>query len=398
MPTTRTVPLATIFGIRIGVNPSWFFALLLMIVLIGGRFDVVLPDSSPAAAYALAVGAALLFFVSLIAHELGHALAARRFGIQTQGIELWLLGGVARLSRDSRRPREEFVVAGAGPLVTLVLFGVGVGVGLLIGPSHELWDAVWVPDSDVSISEGMAIVGWFTFINGALFVFNIIPAFPLDGGRLARAVAWKITGDRQRATVAAGFLGRGFALLLAAFGLFELMGGDSVGGLWYLLLAWFIASAAKAAVMTSAISEQLHDVRATDIMDPQPPWLPEDVTVLDAEHETLRPFDAPWAAVLDGDGRYRGIVTAQRVREELGAGRPGVLVSELIEDGDPPRVPPDAALEDLLQSEPLRRLGALPVIDDHRVMLGQVTFAQVREALAAALPGAEVRAEPANRS
>lgn len=392
MPTTRTVPLATIFGIRIGVNPSWFFALLLMIVLVGGRFDLVLPDASPTLAYGLAVAAALLFFVSLIAHELGHALAARRFGIQTEGIELWLLGGVARLSRDSRNPREEFVTASAGPLVTLVLFAVGTGIGLLIGSPSELFDAVWVPDSDVEVSAGLAIVGWLTFINGALFVFNIIPAFPLDGGRVARAVAWKITGDRRRATVVAGIMGRGFAVLLGAFGVYELLGGDGIGGLWYLALAWFIASAAKAAVMTSEISEQLHEVTATDIMDPQPPWLPEDVTVLDAEHETLHPFDAKWAAVLDGDGYYRGIVTAQRVREELAAGRPGVLVSELIEAGEPPRIPPDAALDDLLQSEPLRRLGALPVIDDQRVMLGLVTFAGVREALAKALPGAEVRA------
>jgi CBS domain-containing protein len=230
-----------------------------------------------------------------------------------------------------------------------------------------------------------------TFINGALFVFNIIPAFPLDGGRLARAIAWRFTGDRQRATVAAGFVGRGFAVLLAAFGVYELMGGDSVGGIWYLVLAWFIASAAKAAVMTSAISEQLHEVTATDIMDRQPPWLPEGTTVLDAEHETLRPFDAPWAAVLDADGRYRGIVTADRVRAELGAGRPGVTIDELIET-EAPRIAPDAALDDLLQSEALRRLGALPVIDEERVMLGLVTFAGVREALAEALPGAEIRA------
>jgi Zn-dependent protease len=391
MPTTRTVPLATIFGIRIGVNPSWFVALLLMIVLVGGRFDVVLPDSSPTVAYALAVAAALLFFVSLIAHELGHALAARRFGIQTEGIELWLLGGVARLSRDSRTPREEFVVAAAGPLVTLALFGIGLGVGALVGAPGELADAVWVPDDDVQVSAGMAIIGWLTFINGALFVFNIIPAFPLDGGRLARAIAWRFTGDRQRAPVAAGFVGRGFAVLLAAFGVYELMGGDSVGGIWYLVLAWFIASAAKAAVMTSAISEQLHEVTATDIMDRQPPWLPEGTTVLDAEHETLRPFDAPWAAVLDADGRYRGIVTADRVRAELGAGRPGVTIDELIET-EAPRIAPDAALDDLLQSEALRRLGALPVIDEERVMLGLVTFAGVREALAEALPGAEIRA------
>ncbi|MDO9409205.1 site-2 protease family protein [Patulibacter sp.] len=392
MTTPRTVPLATLFGIRIGVNPSWFFALLLMIVLLGGRFDVILPDASPTVAYALAVAAALIFFVSLVAHELGHALAARRFGIETQGIELWLLGGVARLSRDSRSPKEEFVVAGAGPLVTLVLFFVGLGAGLLMGSFDELTDAVWVPSSaDVEVSAGLAVVGWLTFVNGALFVFNIIPAFPLDGGRLARAVAWKITGNRQKATVAAGMLGRGFAILLGAFGVYELMQGDSIGGIWYLILAWFIAGAAKAAVLTSAISEQLHEVTATDIMDTQPPWLPQSATVLDAEHETLRPFDAPWAAVLDDDGYYRGIVQADRVRSELDAGRPGVLVAELVES-EVPRIPPDAALDDLLQSEALRRLGALPVVDEQRVMLGLVTSKGVRDALAEALPGAEARA------
>lgn len=392
MPTTRTVPLATIFGIKIGVNPSWFFALLLMIVLIGARFDDILPTASPTVAYALAVAAAIVFFVSLVAHELGHALAARRFGIETQGIELWLLGGVARLSRDSRNPREEFVVAGAGPLVTFLLFAVGTGLGLLIASPDEFVDAVLVTSSaDVEVSPGLAIVGWLAFINGALFVFNIIPAFPLDGGRLARAVAWKITGNRQKATVAAGFLGRGFAVLLAAFGLYSLMAGDSFAGVWYLILAWLLAGAAKAAVMTSALSEQLHEVTATDIMDTQPPWLPESASVLDAEHETFRPFDARWAAVLDGDGYYRGIVTADRVRAELDAGRPGVVVAELIET-EAPRVPPDAALDDLLQSEPLRRLGALPVIDEERVMLGLVTADGVRDALSKALPGAEVRA------
>ena len=392
MPITRTVPLVTLFGIRIGVNPSWFFALLLMIVLVGGRFDVVLPDASPTAAYALAVAAALLFFVSLVAHELGHALAGRRFGIKTEGIELWLLGGVARLSRDSRNPREEFVVAGAGPLVTLVLFAIGLGVGFLIGPSDEFADAVWIPGGDVEVSAGLAIVGWLTFINGALFVFNIIPAFPLDGGRLARAIAWKVTGNRQRATVAAGMLGRGFAILLAAYGVFLLLEEDTFAGFWYLILAWFIAGAAKAAVMSSALSEQLHEVTATDIMDRQPPWLPDEATVLDAEHETFRPFDQPFAAVLDADGYYRGIVTARRVRDELDAGRPGVLVSELVEPGEPPRIAPDAALDDLLQSTQLRELGALPVVDDERVMLGLVTSAQVREALAQAIPGAEVKA------
>lgn len=392
MPTTtRTVPLATLFGIRIGANPSWFLALLLMIALLGGRFDLVLPDASPTAAYALAVAAAALFFVSLIAHELGHALAARRFGIQTQGIDLWLLGGVARLSRDSRTPKEEFVVAFAGPFVTLVLCGIGVGVGLLVGSPDELWDATWITGDEETTTTAMALLGWLTFVNGALFAFNMIPAFPLDGGRIARSIAWAATKDRRRATTAAGLLGRGFAILLGAFGVYELLEGDAFDGLWYLLLAWFVAGAARAAVLSSEISEQLHEVTAVDIMDETPAWLPEDASALDAEHETFRPFDVPWAAMLDGDGRYLGIVTAERVRAELAAGRPNVPARELLDPDDQPRVLPDAALDDLLQSTTMRRLGALPVVDADGVMRGLVTFAQVRAALVEALPGADVR-------
>jgi Zn-dependent protease len=392
MPTTtRTVPLATLFGIRIGANPSWFLALLLMIALLGGRFEFVLPFASTATAYALAVAAAALFFVSLIAHELGHALAARRFGIQTEGIDLWLLGGVARLSRDSRTPKEEFVVAAAGPFVTLVICAIGAGVGLLLGTPEQLWDAAWIQGERNLTTTGLALVGWLTFVNGALFVFNMVPAFPLDGGRIARAIAWAVTKDRRRATAAAGLLGRGFAILLGAFGVFQLLEGDAVSGLWYLLLAWFIAGAARAAVMASEISEQLHEVTAVDIMDDGPAWLPEDATALDAEHDTFRPFDVAWAAMLDGEGRYLGIVTAERVRAELSAGRPNVPARELLDPDDQPRVLPEAALDDLLQSQTMRRLGALPVVDEDGVMRGLVTFAQVRAALAEALPGTDLR-------
>ena len=215
----------------------------------------------------------------------------------------------------------------------------------------------------------------------------MVPAFPLDGGRIARAIAWRVTGDRRRATVAAGNLGRGFAILLGAAGVFMLLQQETVSGLWFLILAWFIAGAAKAAVVTSEISEQLHQVVASEIMDQQPAWLPVDITVLDAEHEIFAPFGVPWAAMLDHDGRYLGIVTAERVRAELAAGRPEVRARELLELDETPRVAPDAALDDLLASEPLRRLGALPVIDESGVMRGLVTAGHVHEALAKALPG-----------
>lgn len=389
MPATRTVTLARLFGIRIGANPSWFLILLLMIVLLGDQFEAVLPAAGPAEAYALSVAATLLSFVSLVAHELGHALMARRFGIQTEGIDLWLLGGVARLSRDSKNPKEEFFVAAAGPAVTFVICLIGVGVGLLLTGRDEITDAVRL--ADATTTAAVALVGWLTLVNGILLVFNLIPAFPLDGGRIARSLAWKLTGDRRKATNVAGFLGRGFAILLGAAGVYFLLNDQLVDGLWFLILAWFIGGAARAAVMTSEVSAQLHERTAGDLMDTQPAWLPDDVTVLQAQHETFVPFAVPWAAMLDASGRYLGIVTAPAVQAELSAGRPEVHARELLVADDAPRTTPDASLEQLLGDEALQRFGALPVLDPDGVMLGIVTITQTRNALAAVLPGADAK-------
>jgi Zn-dependent protease/CBS domain-containing protein len=387
MPATRTVTLAHLFGIRIGANPSWFIALLLMIVLLGGQFEVVLPNAGPAQAYGLSVLAALLFFVSLVAHELGHALMARRFGIQTEGIDLWLLGGVARLSRDSKNPKEEFFVAAAGPAVTLVVCLVGLGVGLLLTGSDEVADAVRL--SNTTTTAAVAIVGWLTLVNGVLLVFNLIPAFPLDGGRIARSIAWKLTGDRRRATNVAGLLGRGFAILLGAAGVYFVLTDQLIDGLWFLILAWFIGGAARAAVMTSEVSAQLHEQTAGSLMDTQPAWLPDDATVLAAQHETFQPFAVPWAAMLDPTGRYLGIVMARDVQSELAAGRPQVPARDLLIATGAPRTSPDASLEQLLGSEALQTFGALPVVGEDDVMVGVVTRAQAHNALAAVLPGAD---------
>src|ERR687887_903867 len=227
-----SIQLMRVFGIRIGVNPSWFLVLFIFIFWLSGSFRATLTSLDPRAS-APAVAAALLFFFSLILHELGHALVAKRNGIEIAGIDLWFFGGIARMSRDTDSPGVEFRVSAAGPAVTLLVVLVCFGIGaLLVGP-HDFLDSARL-ESDAASSPGVLLVSFLASINALVFLFNLIPAFPLDGGRIARAIAWKITGDRSRATKIAAGLGQVFAWILMAGGVVWLLTLRSLTGLYWL--------------------------------------------------------------------------------------------------------------------------------------------------------------------
>ena len=174
-----SIQLARIFGIRIGVTTSWFVVLFFFIFILSGQFRDVL-DSSNGVAYLTAVASALLFFCSLVAHELGHALVGRRLGIETSGIDLWFFGGIAKMDRDADSAGTEFKVAAAGPAVTLAIVGLCVLIGVLTAGWHRFWDAV-VLHRNVHVSPALLLLSWLAAINAAVFAFNLVPAFPLDG-------------------------------------------------------------------------------------------------------------------------------------------------------------------------------------------------------------------------
>ena len=176
-------------------SPSWFIVLFVFIYLGADYFRGVL-GGSVTQAYVVAVAAVFLFFASLVMHELGHALAARREGIEISGIDLWF-GGVAKMARDTQSAGAEFRISAAGPLVTLVLFGLFFGLSALVQNGAAL-DVVRLA-GEAEVSPTLALLRFLATMNLFLFVFNLIPAFPLDGGRIARAVAWRITGDRRPA-------------------------------------------------------------------------------------------------------------------------------------------------------------------------------------------------------
>src|SRR3954463_3238296 len=202
----RSIQLVRVFGIRIGVDPSWFFVLFLIIWSLSGYYKDLFPGEDTKA-FTLAVVSALLFFLSILLHEFGHAFVAVRNGIGISGIDLWMFGGVAKMERDTDSAGVEFRVAIAGPLVTLAIALVCFGLGSAISGADTTIAGSRFETRGMSAAT--AVLGYLLSINVLVLLFNLIPGFPLDGGRIARAIAWWKTGDRNRATRFAARLGRG---------------------------------------------------------------------------------------------------------------------------------------------------------------------------------------------
>jgi Zn-dependent protease len=369
----RSIQLARVFGVRIGVDPSWFVVLFLVILLLSSQYKDIYPGHDTKA-YLLAAASALLFFASVVLHELGHAVVAIRNGIGIAGIDLWMFGGVARMKGDTRTPGEEFRVAIAGPVVTAVI----ALLCWLASGHHFGLDSRNAP-------VGTTILRFLTLVNLAVLVFNLVPGFPLDGGRIARAIAWWRTGDRDRATRFAAGIGRGFGMLLIGFGLYIWLGPprDTINGVWLMAVGFMLSQTARAAVVQSRISERFAGLRVSDVMDAEPVALPAQTKLDRALEEFFLRYRWPWFPVVDATGRFLGLVSRQKVEDVPEALRPGSSVDQVmtIEDAGNFRIGVDEPLETLLRSEGLARLGALMAVDPDGVLRGIVTVDQVRRAL-----------------
>jgi Zn-dependent protease len=387
MPTRKNLQLARIFGIRIGVSASWFFVLFLLIYWLAHDYFHELIGGSQTTDYLVAVAGALGYFASLILHELGHALAARRVGIPIAGIDLWFFGGLSHMRREPQTAGEELKVAAAGPAVTLALFGLCVAAATVLSSTGSFTD-VALPRSNFTTTPALALVGWLGFINAMLFVFNVIPAFPLDGGRIARAVIWWRTGDRNRATLATGRSGQAFGALVGLAGLWSVAVGGSSLGLLTMLLGFFLYQAAGAAVVQGALGRRIKDITVADIMDREPVTIPAAATLLDAHEQFFLRYRWPWFAVVDPARHFLGVVRQQRIESEIAAGRPALAVGDVLEPDLPVKIGEEAPLETLLGSEGIGRLGAMVAVDGDGVLQGVVTLAQVRQALRPAHPTA----------
>jgi Zn-dependent protease len=384
-----SIQLARVFGIRIGVDVSWFFVLFLIIWSLSGYFGDLFPGDDTKA-FALAVVSALLFFLSILLHELGHALVAIRNGIPILGIDLWMFGGVAKLGRDTDSPGVEFRVAVAGPAVTLAIVGVCFGAGALLSDGHTVLEGSRF--QNVDMGGTVAVLSYLATVNAFVLVFNLIPGFPLDGGRIARAIAWKLTGDRNRATVFAARLGRlaGWAMVaVGALILANVIAWGSVTGIWLIFIGIFLAQAARSAESQAAFSDQIDHLRVADVMDAEPVAIPEDLPLESAEREFFLRYGWPWFPVVDRSGRLVGVVSREAVSsvpEAARAGRPIASVMARDDGGEGLRAGLEDPLEALLGHEGLGRLGAVMAVDDDGVLRGIVTIDAVRRALHGALP------------
>jgi Zn-dependent protease len=380
----RSITLFHVRGVRIAVDWSWFFVLFLVIFWLSQFYaDVLGETSSDSTPFLLAILSAFGFFGSIVLHELGHALVALRNGIGISSIQLWIFGGMARMDRESDSPMTEFKVAVAGPLVTLAIVVVLTAVGFAAAGGEGFREAILI-ESDSGVSGVLAMVGWLASINLLVLVFNLLPAFPMDGGRIVRAIAWWRTGNRSSATRFAAGLGRVFAYIFIGGGLLLIFDGLVFSGVWLALIGFVINGSARAASAQTRITGRISELRVADVMDREPVAIPGRLSVEQALDEYFLRYRWSWFPVVDTGRRFLGLVIRDSADQVPETSRTTQLVAELIEsdsDDGTFQVRDDAPLDTLLANRTMRRFGAVMAVDDEGRLSGVITAEQVGRAL-----------------
>ncbi|MBK8904858.1 MAG: site-2 protease family protein [Anaerolineaceae bacterium] len=316
----RGITIGRIFGIRINIDWSWLLIFALITWNLSTLFMETHPGWTLAAQWGLALVAAVLFFLSVLAHELAHSLMARAQGIPVLSITLFLFGGVSNIQREPPSPRAEFLITIVGPLTSIVLGGLLILVGSFALPTLSP-EALNNPSGlAAQLSPLATILLWLGPVNLVLGVFNLIPGFPLDGGRLLRSLLWAITDNLRQATRWASWVGQGVAWLLIFAGIAMVFGlelplfGTGLSGLWLVLIGWFLSTAAVQSYRQVVVQDILEDVPVSQLMRRNPPTVPGSVTIATLVHEHLMHSDEHAFPVVE-DGRLLGLVTLEDVRK-----------------------------------------------------------------------------------
>jgi Zn-dependent protease/CBS domain-containing protein len=351
------VKLGRVLGIEVGLHYSWFLIALLITLSLVGQFQATQRQWGGAAIWLTAVVTALLFFSALILHELSHAVTARARGLPVGAITLFALGGVSRIEREPDRPATEFLIGIVGPL-TSALVGVAC-LGLA-------WALGWTPTTDPS-TPPVAVLVWLGYINFGLAVFNMIPGYPLDGGRVLRGLAWWVTGDAARSTRLAARTGQATAYVFIALGLLRFFAGAGLGGLWLAFIGWFLLSAAGASFSRLETMERLGGVRVTDVMARDCAVVPAGMSVQELVDDLLLRTGRRCFTVVE-DGRVVGLITPHEVKGIPRAQWPASVVGQVMRPIAGLRtVPPESSVADALETMAREDVHQLPVVSEGRL-------------------------------
>jgi Zn-dependent protease/CBS domain-containing protein len=297
----RPIELIEIFGFKIRIDLSWLvIAALVTWQLAVLTFPTQVPGLPPATYWMMGVAGSLVYFVSLLLHELSHALVARTYGVGIRGITLFIFGGIAEMTGEPPSPQSEFVIAAAGPAAS---FGISLACGgLYLAGSVEGWPA-----------PVTAVIGYLGILNGALALFNLIPAFPLDGGRILRSILWGWRGNLRWATQVSAGIGSGFGLLLIGLGVISVLNGV-LSGVWLFVVGLFVRNAATASYQQLLLRRSLEGEPVSRFMHPDPVTVPRAISVLELVQSYIYRYQFKMFPVVDDSGRLLGCVTARQVR------------------------------------------------------------------------------------
>jgi Zn-dependent protease/predicted transcriptional regulator len=370
------IRLGRFFGVEVGLHYSWGVIALMIAFSLATHFRAVHPDWDGPTVWASSLLTAVLFFVALVAHELAHSLVAKSRGLPVRSITLFALGGVAQIEREPQDAKTEFWMAIAGPAASAAIGAACLGVSRAAG---------WIP-AEPPATPALAVLVWLGYINLSLAVFNLIPGYPLDGGRVLRAILWWITRSATRATRIAAQTGRVVAVGFIALGVVRFATGSGFNGLWMSFIGWFLLDAAGASYAQVRMTEALTGLRVRDVMVRDCPVVDARLNLQSFVQEHLA-GGGPQCLLVAQDGNLTGMISPMDVQRVPRAQWPYHTVGDAMRPLDEvSTVAPDTLVSDALEAMGRERVNQLPVAEGGRLegvisRAGVVGFLQSRAQL-----------------
>ncbi len=351
------IKLGRIFGIKIGLHYSWLIIALLIAFSLAAHFGTEHPNWDRSTIWGLSIITAILFFAAIVAHELSHALVAQRRGLPVRSITLFALGGVAQFEKEAEDAKTEFLVSIVGPITSAV-----IGFGCLLLAYLLGWTMMTEPSTPL-----MAMLVWLGYINLGLAVFNMLPGFPMDGGRVLRALIWWGTGSAERAIRIASLTGQAVAFGFIILGIYRFFAGAGFSGLWMAFIGWFLLNAAKATYAQQELTDRLKGVRVGDLMT-------RDCTLVDS-NTNLQTFvneyllhTARRCFLVSEQGNVTGLITPNEVKDIAQARWPFTTVFDVMRPLDQLRtVTPETPVSEALEIIGREDINQLPALTNGRL-------------------------------